>query len=235
MKSVEVRIVVEGQTEKTFVRDILAPAMGREGVFLHAAILGKPGHKGGDVRFERAAPEIMNHLLQRSDTYVSTLFDLYGINSRWPGKADITPNDKAGEKARKMETATLSAMKELAVSDRYKKHNLRIEQRFIPYIAMHEFEALLFSDAEKLAQQIGVEAGKIHGILKACEEPEEINDHPDTAPSKRLNSYYRERNEKYRKVAKGKEIAESIGIRTMRAKCPHFDEWLNKFQSLPPL
>ena len=38
---------VEGQTEQTFIREVLAPWLAAEGIFLTARLIGKPGHKGG--------------------------------------------------------------------------------------------------------------------------------------------------------------------------------------------
>ena len=85
MSSVEVYIVAEGQTEQTFVRDVLAPVMSHQGIYLHSALIGKPGHKGGDIRFYRAIIYIGNFLKQRPDTYISTMFDYFRIDSAWPG------------------------------------------------------------------------------------------------------------------------------------------------------
>jgi len=87
MSSVEIYIVVEGRTEQTFVRDVLAPWIAHKGIYLHSASIGKPGHKGGDVRFERSIVDIGNFLKQRSDTYISTMFDYFRIDVNWPGKA----------------------------------------------------------------------------------------------------------------------------------------------------
>ena len=42
MSSVHVYIVVEGQTEQTFVREVLAVYMADRGVFLYPALIGKP-------------------------------------------------------------------------------------------------------------------------------------------------------------------------------------------------
>lgn len=50
MSSVEVMVVVEGQTEQTFVRELLAPYLATRHIYLQAALLGKPGHKGGSVQ-----------------------------------------------------------------------------------------------------------------------------------------------------------------------------------------
>ena len=60
MSKVDIYIVVEGQTEQTFVRDVLAPHMAHKGIYLHPALIGKPGHKGGDIRFDRRKSDQIN-------------------------------------------------------------------------------------------------------------------------------------------------------------------------------
>lgn len=80
--------VVEGQTEGTFVRDVLAPWLGSKGVMLSARLVGKPGHKGGVGSFQRAKNDIVSLLKQESDTYVTTMFDFYGMPAKWPGRED---------------------------------------------------------------------------------------------------------------------------------------------------
>lgn len=227
MSSVEITIVVEGQTEQTFVRDVLAPAMAVKNIFLHAALIGKPGHKGGEIRFERAKGDIENFLKQRQDTYISTMFDYFRIEPTWPGKKEVLQIVGGGtslaspDKAEMLEKATFDKIGKLFP-------NYNVERRFIPYIEMHEFEALLFSDATILAEQIGVNPSAIEAILNECGEPEEVNDGPETAPSKRLFALC----DNYRKVAMGKTISEAIGIQTIRRKCPHFNKWLLKLEQL---
>lgn len=221
MSSVEVYIIVEGQTEQTFVREVLAPEMGHMGIFLHPALIGKPGRKGGDVRFERAKGDIGRVMRQRSDTYISTMFDYFRLDPNWPGNVNIQGNPTAIEKAERIEKETFVKIKEL-----FPEHN--VEGRFIPYIEMHEFEALLFSEASILAKKLGVNKSKIEDILQEFGEPEEINDGPDTAPSKRLISL----KSGYRKVAMGKTISETIGIPTIRKKCPHFDSWITRLEKI---
>jgi len=222
MNNIEVYVIVEGQTEQTFIREILAPLMSYKGIYLHPAIIGKPGHKGGDIKFERAKSDIGKLLKQRYSIYVSTMFDYFRIEPDWPGRKNILSIDTASQKAKKLEQETL-----LSMIQEYP--DLNVEKRFIPYVSMHEFEALLFSDTDKLAKIIHTDPSKIENILKECGEPEEINDNEQTAPSKRLQSLCYK---KYRKVAMGKIIAYSVGIKTMRKKCPHFNEWLNKLELL---
>lgn len=60
--------------------------------------------------------------------------------------------------------------------------------RFVPYVMMHEFEGLLFSDCERFSQGIGrPELGvALQAVREQFSSPEEINDSPATAPSKRV-------------------------------------------------
>jgi len=227
MSSMDVYVVVEGQTEQTFVRDVLGPATSHQGVYLYPALIGKPGHKGGDIRFDRAKNDIGNFLRQRQETYVSTMFDYFRIGGDWPGRPEIDRLIKsggaltAGQKANILETATQQAIEEL-----YPQSNAR--QRFIPYIEMHEFEALLFSDARVLAEKADIDISAINRILDEHGEPEEINDDPLQAPSKQIMAL----NNSYRKVAMGKAITETIGIANLRQKCSHFNAWLDELERL---
>lgn len=227
MSKVEIYIVVEGQTEQTFVRDILAPYMGQWGIYLYSRLIGKPGHKGGNIRFDRAKVDIINFLKQRSDTYISTMFDYFRIHNEWPGREIIRREIESKksltveQKAKIIEDATMNE-----ISKVFPNHNCT--ERFIPYIQMHEFEALLFSDAEILAQKAGIDLPKIQAILNQYNNPEEINDNPVKAPSKQLETL----NINYRKIAFGTEISNAIGLPNIRAKCSHFSNWLNKFETL---
>jgi hypothetical protein len=106
------------------------------------------------------------------------------------------------------------------------------EQTFIRDV--HEFEALLFSDANILAEKAGVDIQQIQRIINEFGNPEEINDDPAKSPSKRLEELTRleESTNKYRKVAMGKTVSEAIGIQAMRKQCPHFADWLIKLENL---
>jgi hypothetical protein len=227
MNNVEIFIVVEGSTEQTFVRDVLAPQMAHKGIFLHPALIGKPGHKGGDIRFDKARNDIGNFLKQRNDTYISTMFDYFRIDSEWPGRAEVH---------RQLQNGTaLTASHKAEILEGATRHEIMkafpgcdAETRFVPYIEMHEFEALLFSDAEILAEKTEIKVSLIRSIIEAYDNPEEINDDPANAPGKRLESL----KNGYRKVAMGKTISEAIGIQTIRRQCPHFNNWLENLELL---
>lgn len=97
-------------------------------------------------------------------------------------------------------------------------------------MAIHEFESLLFSDENILANELGIDVEKISEIINACGEPEKINNSRETAPSKRLNKLKVTGN--FKKTTEGINIAEKIGIDKMREKCPVFHAWLVALEGL---
>lgn len=218
---VEVVLIVEGPTEQRFVKDLLAPYMLERRVFLTAIILDKPGEKGGDVKFARAQNDIEKHLKQRSDTFLSLMIDFYGIKGDWPGYLESRKQTCHLQKAKIMNEATAAAVLTLFPEQ-------RPERRFIPYVSMHEIEALYFSDPTALATELGVRQKLIDAILIECGEPEKINNDSETAPSKRLEKL----SDAFKKTATGIAIAKEIGIAKMRPACPLFDSWLTTLENL---
>ena len=103
--------------------------------------------------------------------------------------------------------------------------------RFIPFVTMHEFEALLFSDCERFARGIGQPemTSPLQEIRNAFSNPEEIDDSPDTAPSKRVIALI----PGYQKPLMGTLAALEIGLVAMRTECPHFDAWVKRLETRP--
>lgn len=219
---IEVIAIVEGKTEQIFIERILAPYLAERMIFITATQVSKPGQKGGDVRFNRVCRDIGLHLKQRADTYITTLVDFYGV-TEWPG-IDELANHLSPEQI----AAHLNASARQQVNELYAEQ--RAIQRFIPYIAIHEFEALLFSDSDILAEELGVPADAIAKVIINCGGPETINNSPETAPSKRLNRWSADG--KFAKTTQGIAIAQRIGITRMRAQCPLFDAWIAQFEAL---
>lgn len=220
--SAAVTVIVEGPTEQRFIKDILAPYLGAKNVFMTPIILSKSGQKGGDVRFVRARNDIARHLKQRQDAYVSLLVDYYGIGRDWPGLDDIRPGASPSDIATAICTATQVAI-DAQLTD------YRSDVRFVPHIAVHEFEALLFSEPATLARAIQADRQSIEAIIQECGEPEAIDNSRHTAPSKRIEQLYR----RFNKTSTGIAIAKAIGIDRMRTQCPVFDGWLTLLESLP--
>ena len=102
-----------------------------------------------------------------------------------------------------------------------------------PYVQMYEFEALLFSDISKfeLHDHWDNEAEKrLQRICDAFETPEDINNSPRTAPSKRLNDIFSGYGNN--KTLYGPLIAEDIGLDKIREKCPLFNQWVGELEQL---
>jgi hypothetical protein len=221
-----VLIIVEGPTERAVVEQVLAPHFGGRDLSLHAKVLGKPGHKGGIRSFEAVRKEVTALLNQERASFVSTFFDFYGLPTTWPGIKEARGRP-AREKVAIVETAMLEDLRSiLTASD-----NL---SRFLPYVQMHELEALLFSSPEAMAgafENPGL-ALSFSEIVRQCGECEEIDDNPDTAPSRRIAKLF----PGYRKggslLAHAPIIAKRIGLEGIRSACPHFNSWLAKLEAL---
>ncbi len=218
----DVIVLVEGQTESIFVKNILAPYLGRKNIGMTPIVVSKPGQNGGDIRFDRVRNDIEKHLKQRSDTYLTLLIDFYGIK-RWPDYDAAKMQETAWQKARAfLESTKYHLINELP--------DLNVQQRFIPYVSMHEFEALLFSDVDILSQSLGISAENVEAVLTECGSAENINDTPETIPSRRIEHL----NSHFKKTSSGIAIAEKIGIEAMRKACPIFNDWLIRIESLSP-
>ncbi len=227
-KIINVVVVVEGQTENAFVKEVLAPYWGRRGIFVEAPVFRtqvdlRSGriHKGGDIRFPRLAKQLIALLKQRKDTFVACFVDYYGIKE-WPDLDKLskgqTPSDIA---------MTLCGAAKMDL--RHDWNEKDVQERFFPFVAVHEFEALLFSESNALSTALGIPLSFIEEALIECGSPEAIDNSPQTAPSKRLESWT---NGSYRKAAKGVVIAQLIGIDKMRQACPNFNAWLSSIEAL---
>ena len=214
-------VLVEGPTEQRFVKQLLTPYLAEKRVYPIPVILHKPGQKGGDVKFSRARNDIERHLKQRADTWITLLVDYYGIKPDWPGYAESKRLTGHQQKWQVMCKATAETVQSLFPAQ-------NPQERFIPYVSMHETEALYFSAPDCLATHLSVNRRQIDTILEECGEPEKINDRPDTAPSKRLQQLSR----RFKKTTTGIAIAEQIGIDNMRQACPLFDSWVGKMETL---
>lgn len=213
---VRLHVLVEGQTEETFVASILQPHFNRSNIYLYPRQIGKPGHRGGIGQYQRAQRDILATLKQEANTFCTTMFDYYGMPTGWPGR------ETAAGKPEAVEQAILTDIS-AAMGEGFNP------ARFIPYVQMHEFEALLFSNPKALADGLqSVDETAIRRISEQFICPEEIDDDPQTAPSKRIVQL----DPSYQKVTDGIPIAQRIGLDAMRAQCPHFNEWIGKLAAL---
>ncbi len=220
-----VHVIVEGQTEESFIKNLLATKMWPRELYLTAILLGVPGHKGGRPKYVRLKRDVVTQLKQDKTAYCTTMLDFYGLGQDFPGMS-LPESASSREKVRHLEQAM--------------RHDicaqipeLRPEVRFVPYIQLHEYESLLFSDPAALARALNQPEllPIFQAVRSACATPEDINDAPGTAPSKRIARL----RQSYKKVVEGTLAAIEVGIDAMRSECPHFREWLERLEQLPPL
>ena len=217
---INLTILVEGETELRFVKEILYSYLFERSIIAQPIVIGRPGCKGGNINFDRVFRDISIHIKQRSDNFISTFIDYYGL-SRWPGLREAQNSEVPKQIAEKINKSTIASIAQ-------KIDPNIVQRRFIPFVAVHEFEALLFSDTSCLAAGINVPEKSIKKILNECGEPESINNNYETAPSKRLLSLF----SRYKKTTTGITIAREIGIEKMREKCPVFNDWLMRLENL---
>jgi len=223
-----VYLLVEGPTEVTFVDKVLTPHL--PGLLLQPIRVttraeGARPMKGGSVTYDSFKRQI--HLLLRDPraVMVTTMLDYQGLNSHFPGRSG-----RSEPTAKQRAEAVESAMKEDLTHDRY-----------VPFVVMHEFEALLFSKPEVIAEVVRRPSmvKPLTEIRRSKNEyestPEEINDSAATSPSARIEKIcfdLFESKNVFQKTAHGPLIAERIGLPTIREHCPHFDGWLKKLEEL---
>ena len=214
-----VYVVVEGQTEEAFVRELLVPHYARLDKYLIPIIVStSPGHKGGVVRYAKVRPQIVRLCRQDADAWVTTLFDLYALPTDFPGKAAPAYPAQASGSA-KAQYLEAQLRQDIA------------EPNFLPNLLVHEYEALLFTQPAQFEQWTGnakVPATLAQAVAQAG-SPEDVNDSPHTAPSKRILAVMPE----YQKTFHGPLIACDIGLDALRQACPHFHAWLLAVEALP--
>jgi hypothetical protein len=147
------------------------------------------------------------------------MFDLYGLPSDFPGKNSYTRNPADP-------TPYVEALENSFGSD------IGCPQ-FVPYLQLHEYETLLFTDPrafEIAFEDCQSEIVELNNVASSAPSIEHIDDGKETAPSKRIISIIPEY--EGRKVSAGPDIAEYIGLPAVRSKCPHFDSWLTRLEEL---
>ena len=231
MSSIRLHVLVEGQTEEGFVNRILGPDLAASGVFAdaHRITTGRRHgeiHRGGFVQYDHLARDLSLWMKQdqNKDSWFTTMVDLYRLPLDFPGLAGLSRHLPAAGRIRRLEAA-------LADDVALRLNSLPVCGRFIPYIQLHEFEALLFSAPSAFVEAFpGDEAlvKNVAAIRSQFATPEDIDEGPTTAPSRRILSLVHN----YQKPVAGLLIAERIGLATMRSACPHFDEWLTRLSAL---
>ena len=151
--------------------------------------------------------------------YFTTMIDLYGLPGDFPGKAGNVRNPHNPR-------PYCEALEQAFGADIG-------DARFAPYLQLHEYETLLYSDPDAFVCSFDDCDGAIADLKKIVTQfgdIERINDNERTAPSKRiiglLDDY------EGRKPTAGPDIAEAIGLDVLRKHCSHFGDWIGRLEAL---
>ena len=221
--SVRLNFVVEGQTEETFINSLLLPHLGSRAISCAVHMVttqrmrGRKG-RGGVTCYAQVKDDLVRWMKEDTcrDAFFTTMIDLYALPEDFPMFRDCRVLSDVHARVKCLEGAMGADV---------------CDARFVPYIQLHEFETLLFSDLSKLKLQYRDRAKQVCQLAQSVaglSTPEYIDDGMATAPSKRIIKAIPQ----YMKVSSGPIAAKAIGLCGIRAVCPHFDMWLTKLESL---
>lgn len=220
-------ITVEGFSEEKFITDILRQHLLNFGIYAEArkALTNRKQRKrGGIVSYEKFKADVVRWCKESPQAWNTTFIDLYGLDTDFPGYFSTKGLNPYGR---------VAEMEHLMAADILNSAGTKF-YRFIPYIQLHEYEALLFADTSILENWLSVynklPENCFTKIKNASPDanPELINENPETAPSKRILSVC----STYDKVNDGILILKEIGLNTLRKECRHFDDWLAKLEEI---
>ena len=214
-------VICEGQTEQVFVNPTLRKYLEGIGknVNLQPPLVKKS--KGGIVPWKDIKAQIEKHLKQEKDAFVTTLLDYYGIYEfhqfpSWQQAHQIQDKNQR-----------LDLLEEEMKND----IDANLRDRFIPFLLLHEFETLIFSDKDSILNQLprnDINIPELDEVFNKFSNPEDINSGKQTSPSHRLLKIIKG----YDKVVYGNIIIEEIGIHKIKSKTQRFNNWINILENL---
>ena len=223
MSGIHLNFIVEGQTEETFVNQQLKPHLEKRSISAKVRCVQTSRKRnitycGGLARYPKVRDDISRWMDDErgSNVYFTTMFDLFGLPKDFPGYRDAMAMTNPQQRATALEDAMCQDIG---------------DDRLLPYIQVHEFEALVLADPQELLIQycedeVGVR--RLEEMAKADEfaaSPELINS--KEAPSKRIKQEI----PTYKKRVAGPIVTARIGLPKLRNKCPHFHAWINRLES----
>ena len=214
-------VLVEGQTEETFVRDVLAPHLQAGGVTPIPVLLKtkrvKSGgaFRGGVTSSQQVIGDLRRLLRDTEAVAITTVIDYYGLPSDFPGMATRPSGADPYSRVAHVESELADV-----IGDR----------RFIPHLTLHEYEAWIYSEPAKCAWVFSdsLVPARLEAIRDQHGGAERINETQQGCPSKRLLKVY----PPYQKTLEGPMAVGATGLGAVRAACPHVGTWLGKLESL---
>lgn len=209
-------ILVEGRSEKQFINTLLAPFFRKMGIFLRPTVMLSranpkgPDFKGGVTHYASFRRQLRS-LLRHPGALVTTLIDFYGLPKDFPGMS----NRPAGEPIAQVQHVQKAIQRDLG--------NPR---HFLPFLMLHEFEAILFASPTALPALMQATARQRKAFAAICRQfptPEAINASPSGSPSRRIFNLFPD----FAKQIHGEAAFTTIGLEPIRNACPHLSAWLD--------
>lgn len=224
MKAKIIHVLCEGPTEQGFVNEVLRPYLIGNGVTSVKSVIVSTNKKlnaqGGMASYSHARTDLnllrLSNPNSKFESHIfTTMFDFYALPNDFPGYEEASSIIEP--------YAHVNALEQSFADDIN-------DSRFVPYIQLHEFEALVFCGIDHLVKiypKCKRSCEKLATTLQKTGNPELIDNGPTTAPSKRIiKAIEGEKKYKYNKPTTGKSVTKEIGIDELRAKCSHFNEWI---------
>lgn len=214
-------MLVEGQSEEAFVKTTLAPYLAERGVYVERPIVlwtkrvaSGGGFRGGVSHWSQIRRDLLP-LTRDGDAWVTTLIDFYGLPDDFPGRAEAFALDGPRTQVERLQEAFGGAI---------------AQPRFIPFLALHEFEAWIFCAVQAVADHFGDQKliPCVQEVVQKAGEPEFINQGKETHPKARLRALVGE----YKEASDGPSLMSKIGIPAIKVACPHFAAWMDRLESL---
>lgn len=208
-------VYCEGQTEEAFVKRLLYPHFIAKDIYVIPIICRtKEGpqwiYRGGIVDYNKVVKEVKRYCTQHPNETVTSFIDYYGLNN-------LPQIMESSNKYILIEKLESIFMNDVGCNN------------FIPYISLHEFESLLFSEPSQFNYLSTNAVAKFNEILAEFDNnPEFVNNGKNTAPSKRILKEI----SNYGKILDGNRIAEHISLEGIRKRCYHFSQWVEKLEKI---
>jgi len=209
-----INIIVEGSTEEEFVNCTVAPYLKGFGIInaVPIPLETSPGFYGGDIRYLRYRDNAIRLLISDPNCIVTSLIDFYELRIDFPGYVAALSMTSRNDSVQHIE-------EEISIDIN--------NPRLVPYIQLHEFEGLLFSDLKGFQTYFPKIVNHAQYIINQYPNPEMINDSPANTPADRLKKIFSKIPRRYDKPFHGPMIALENGITPVLAKCPRFKNWID--------
>jgi hypothetical protein len=218
-------VSVEGVSEEAFVNRLLRPHLqlhGWSGVTPVgvATSLEPDGRRGGLTNWPAVEQDLRDlfNQYQGPDYRFTSLWDFYGTPDSFPGFAAARATPPGTDRA---------AIVEGKLSAHFH------EPRFLPYVQMYEFEALVLAAIDGLKELHSSKAAALAALKVQCEAVgnfETINDGPTTHPARRIDAvlpgFWNTKEDD------GPIALRTVGLDPPRRWCPRFNQWVARLERI---